>query len=163
MEHPILFSGQMVNAILTGKKTQTRRVIKPQSLLDNHTRVDACYKCPYGAPGDLLWVRETFDVRTVAGDTVVFYRADCGSDGDGAKWKPSIFMPRALSRISLKITDVRVERLQEMKREEAEAEGIGDSPLWRPAFKQLWDAINAKRGHSWDSNPWVWVIKFEVI
>lgn len=149
-EKPILFSGAMVNAILAGRKTMTRRVVKNDA------------KCPYEA-GDKLWVRETFAVNCVDGKDLVFYRADCGSDGDGAKWKPSIFMPRQHSRITLRITEVRLERLQDMKREDAEAEGIGDSPLWRPAFKQLWDGLNAERGYGWDTNPWVWVVSFEKI
>lgn len=183
MERPILFNGEMVNAILAGRKTQTRRVIKV-SIPDNFVAWHGCnsgfqawtdnprhgekgniinMQCPYGASGETLWVRETFTVRIIDGERFVFFRADCGSDGDGAKWKPSIFMQREYSRINLKITDVRVEQLQEMRREDAEAEGIGDSPLWRPAFKELWNSINDKRGYGWDSNPWVWVIEFEKI
>lgn len=156
-EKPILFSAPMVNAILNGRKTMTRRVVKNDA------------KCPYES-GDLLWVRETFAVNRVGGQDLVFYRADCGSDGDGAKWKPSIFMPRKYSRITLRITDVRSERLQEITAVDMRAEGIdclyeNDGSISEHFTRQSWvnllDSINAKRGFGWDANPWVWVVSFE--
>lgn len=194
-EYPILFSGEMVQAILDGRKTQTRRVINPQALLDNKTRVNACYECPYGAPGDLLWVRETWRaVELDNGNDGILYRADnhfksiensqaaadlwCDAYADrkhGNKWRPSIFMPRWASRIALAVTDVQVERLQEISEEDAIAEGLqkevisvgyqNDSVTLRarPKFVYLWDKINSDRGYSFESNPWVWVISFKVV
>lgn len=149
-EHPILFSGPMVRAILAGAKTQTRRVCKPEWLRcldseDDEDRAKAVAGCPYGAPGMRLWVRETWaeagnedhaplDPRralyradTKPGD----YGADVFQDGreyfDG--WRPSIHMPRWASRIDLEVTGVRVERLQEISEEDARAEGVDE---WIP-------------------------------
>lgn len=187
-DKPILFSAPMVNAILGGRKTMTRRVVKMGGVesVDGVPHAEDQYGdwhklakfSPYGKPGDTLWVRETWCplnldyeaaprnvlVPPDGANVIVSYRADHSDPRGDAKplqWRPSIFMPRWASRITLRITEVKVERLQEMKREDAEAEGIGDSPLWRPAFKQLWDSINAKRGYGWDANPWVWVVSFE--
>ena len=129
-------------------------------------------KCPYGKPGDLLWVRETwhdasFDDGYGSIQQSIIYRA---TDEYPGPWRPSIFMPRWASRLTLKIANVRVERLQEISVEDCIAEGINqDSPLnnygtgaiVRDAFAALWDSINAKRGYPWDDNPWVWVIEFE--
>jgi hypothetical protein len=126
------------------------------------------FSCPYGAPGDLLWVRETWAQNTIGGESFVFYRAD--SDAAGP-WRPSIFMPRHVSRLTLRITEVRVERLQEISEDDARAEGVReDEVLSLPmspgaaaaAYSALWDSINGK-AHPWDSNPWVWVVKFEVM
>ena len=180
---PILFSGEMVKAILDGRKTMTRRVVNPQftalwgqgiraghedaySIHVNIMADDGSWKwlkCPYGKPGDTLWVRETFAVNCVGGHDFVFYRADCGSDGDGAKWKPSIFMPRKHSRINLHITEVRAERLQAISEADMMAEGITHDPqiaTWLK-FASLWNSINEGRGYGWDANPWVWVVSFE--
>lgn len=169
-EKPILFSGAMVRAILEGKKTQTRRVIKPQPMLDTHTRVTACYKCPYGAPGDRLWVRETWTThQNDKGADCLLYRAEVPDPELYAPWRPSIFMPRAASRIMLEVTGVRVERIQEISEADAIAEGVEiipiDTSTWtnRQSFSILWDKINAKRGYSWASNPWVFVISFKLI
>lgn len=172
---PILFKGEMVRAILDGRKTQTRRVIKSTQktswLLDgdwsdgfikdpdNYLHRD----CPYGKKGDFLWVRETF----WESDGCYFYRAD-GHD-DFERWKPSIHMPRMASRISLRIVDIRVERVQDIGMEDIKAEGVEFSyqPLqnvfesYRIEFESLWDSINAKRGYGWDENSWVWVVEFE--
>jgi hypothetical protein len=130
--------------------------------------------CPYGVPGDLLWVRETWSIdpndlgypkdewRNFVG-----YRAD---DQDAKPthwgWHPSIFMPRWASRVTLRIESVRVERLQKITEADAQAEGVDFIPAapaaldHRTAFAGLWDALNDKRGFGWDTNPWVFVIGF---
>ena len=191
-ERPILFSAPMVRAILDGRKTQTRRVVKPQpsqELLDDYAQIrrergvqkdDAemlseCLPCPYGFPGDRLWVRETWARDDE--DGALMYRADVGCDDDANawergriegvsryRWRPSIHMPRWASRITLEITDVRVERLQDIGEEDAEAEGIPRSDVSPPdmgrfAYQQLWESINGP--DSWAANPWVWVIGFK--
>jgi hypothetical protein len=195
-EKPILFSTEMVRAILAGRKTQTRRVIKPTKetewlLLDNWA--DSYVKnpgnylaeaCPYGTPGDRLWVRETHGIQLEPDKDhpkgYVIYRADLPDgasfayEGGGSAWRPSIFMPRWASRILLEITHIRVERVQEITPANCGAEGI-DIPhpqnpnieealkhlaAYHYAFEKLWDSINAKRGYPWESNPWVWVIEF---
>ncbi len=184
-ERPILFSSPMVRAILDGRKTQTRRVIKPQPepvmevLSDGphvtytiNARNTSDYHCPYGGAGDRLWVRETWCPHW-AGD-------DCGEGPQGVcyaatnrepdplRWRPSIHMPRWASRITLTVTGVRVERVQDITEADAEAEGccVGvGAGNWRNTvhmFQGLWDSINAKRGYWWDENPWVWVVKFSV-
>jgi hypothetical protein len=191
-ERPILFSAPMVRAILEGRKTMTRRVIKPHPTLfngragghdcgwpiDERGRLVAC---PYGQPGDRLWVRETFQtLEDFAAKDATYYRADGKKitalvDGDkydlSHKWRPSIFMPRALSRITLEITSVRVERVQDISEADAIAEGciasnddLTDGYFDIPArsfFEDLWDSINAKLGYGWDANPWVWVVEFK--
>jgi hypothetical protein len=180
-ERPILFSGPMVCAILAGMKTQTRRVVKfsnagcwergslPDSWVDQSNPIGTYptyVNCPYGQPGDRLWVRETFLLRESGKHAV--YKAGMDSveaAGFGAMyggWKPSIFMPRWASRLSLKVTGVRVERVQDISEADAIAEGrclvLGDE---RGYFPETWDTINAKRGFGWDANPWVWVIEFK--
>ncbi len=123
--------------------------------------------CPYGAPGERLWVRETFRIengtRPEHGPNGVHYRAD-GEDS-GATWRPSIFMPRWISRLTLDVTEIRVERLGALTYDDAQAEGVdffppapGCSPVQR--FALGWDKINGKRGFPWASNPWVWVVAF---
>lgn len=197
-EHPILFSSEMVRAILEGRKTQTRRVVKlPQwSTLDwNDFEVDdhgtpalicedtgcmADVPCPYGQPGDRLWVRETFDLDWGYDDQGkkewnVIYRADLKpeEEADDAKWKPSIFMPRWASRITLEIVNVRVERVQEINEADAQHEGwffqnVGMNDTYDPVtmdcarrwYADLWDKINGKQ-YPWASNPWVWVVEFK--
>lgn len=169
-ERPILFSGGMVRAILDGRKTQTRRVIKPQPskpVGPNHDGLwsDTCdpvtryFGCPYGQPGDRLYVRETWRIN-LSGN--IWYRADGKSVADGL-WKPSIHMPRILSRITLEIESVRVERVQEITPDDCRAEGIGDEFNdigARYCFGQLWNEINEPRGFGWEVNPWVWAITF---
>jgi hypothetical protein len=146
-ERPILFSGQMVRAILGGAKTQTRRVLhaaegtfwghpgyelraqgdgmwgwhwrETGEAANPSTRV----RCPYGVPGDRLWVRETF--RQAPGSMSVHYAAD-RDEVSGGPWRPSIFMPRWASRLTLELTSVRVERLQDISEADAEAEGIAE-------------------------------------
>lgn len=130
-------------------------------------------RCPHGTSGDRLWVRETWglhDTQPSDGpeNATVYYRA---TDGDSHElrhqlWRPSIFMPRWASRITLEITDVRVQRVQEITEEDAIAEGsqcsgVPASLTNRGAFAKLWDKINAKRGYGWDANPWVWAISFK--
>jgi hypothetical protein len=151
-ERPIIFSDAMVRAILDGTKTQTRRIVKPP--LEQNTPAVAC---PYGKPGDWLWVRETWAEQ--AGD--VIYRA---TDTTERKlWKPAIFMPRWASRITLEIESIRVERLQDCSRADAMAEGypaknMADGPDPLEWYATLWNNINGLG--SWDANPWVWVISF---
>ena len=134
------------------------------------------YKCPYGTIGDRLWVRETWAPHP-QDQATIFYRATVDTEPgirvwDGP-WKPSIYMPRWASRITLEITGIRVERVQDISDEDARAEGLwcrfdGQgcegkchkcSETARVAFRTLWDSTNAKR-HPWASNPWVWVIEF---
>jgi hypothetical protein len=191
-ERGILFSAPMVRALLAGTKTQTRRVVKPRDLawMDEHQGLrerDNALRCPHGKPGDRLWVRETFsDDRA---ETI--YRADGGMPADwfdaGSKWRPSIFMPRALSRITLDIVGVRVERLQDISEADAIAEGCATEEVvsdydgavikvpaeiphpsgvgwqgWDTAldwYADLWESINGPG--SWDANPWVWVVEFK--
>lgn len=160
-ERPILFSGAMVRAILDGSKTQTRRVCKldvrggmPQPELDSLLRC-----CPYGQPGDRLWVRETWAktyVRQAGAEWFVYATGDNRTDY-GGPWKPSIHMPRAASRITLEITGVRVERLGEISESDARAEGVQSVA----EFKELWASINGLG--SWEANPWVWVVEFRRI
>lgn len=194
-ERPILFSLPMVLAILDGRKTQTRRPVKPQipadarevafwwhGALPEETSAPAgvyysipsglrSQPCPYGKPGDRLWVRETwarssdYDGQVLLGtDCRVLYRADDGIQP--SRWRPSIFMPRWASRITLEITGVRVERLQQIRETDAVAEGYqatqnarGEGSTARDWFWHLWDSINGER-YPWSSDPWVWVIEF---
>lgn len=209
---PILFKPDMVNAILEGRKTMTRRIVKPLAgagwrpetangdtlrlgmITSPHPKKDKfglfmrreihpgsgkyehdLVPCPYGAPGDLLWVRETWG----KGATRVMYRAGCNHvyrPPDG--WKPSIHMPRWASRLTLEITDVRVERLQDISESDADAECFGGNfpgevlPELFPGhleqwshlsitecFARLWESING--AGSWAANPWVWVVEFQ--
>ena len=207
-ERPILFAGPMVRAILDGRKTQTRRLMKPQpvgragvvwpaedrwawSSAAGQTMIDerdAQCCCPHGYKRDRLWVRETFALAPLRtepdpddpDDWHPVYRADgderpwLSSLDEEARevkppWKPSIFMPRWASRILLEITEVRVQRLQDITEADARAEGVTPAPFCksgRPsgmehveAFEDLWDEINGDRA-TWASNPWVWAISF---
>ncbi|WP_322067523.1 hypothetical protein [Burkholderia cenocepacia] len=224
-ERPILFSGPMVRAILEGRKTQTRRVIRCQPPADvapitvsryHPTVVDrrgdeapgaeivgafsddgewGC-KSPFGEPGDRLWVRETCRaVELESGLDGVHYPADGAfraiedsSDAAG-RWielyayrgqtgatVPAIHMPRWASRITLEITGVHAERLRGISEADACAEGVtiedrhtvgycaGEHlPPSIRAFRELWDGLNAARGHGWEANPWVWVVEFRRI
>lgn len=194
-ERPILFSGPMVRAILAGRKTMTRRIVKPQPEFYRSSAPgmeDCSYYewggkhgvsddfediSPYGKPGDRLWVRETF----AEGEGLI-YRADWvgqGLDPDMLKgqWRPSIYMPRRASRITLGITGVRCERLNEISEWDARREGAYLFPApgggyrfapgeeeydtARQAFRNLWGTINGPG--SWESNPWVWVVAFRRI
>lgn len=176
-ERGMIFNGEMVRAILDGRKTQTRRVMKPQPDEDGLAKVingpwvdtsERIYRCPFGVPGDRIWVRETFspvpDHEEPAGCSAILYAAD--GNGPYGKWVPSIHMPRWASRITLEITGVRVERLNDISECDAKAEGapteccvIGDKHFL--GFRSLWKSIYGDE--SWRSNPWVWVIEFKRI
>ncbi|WP_347558517.1 hypothetical protein [Robbsia sp. KACC 23696] len=169
-EHPILFSRAMVRAILDGRKTQTRRVIKAASVADASTNGARASCCPY-ATGQRLWVRETWAQPVLLDPGPTFYRADYPAcvpahyenvpPAEAITWKPSIHMPRALSRITLEVTDVRAEQLQQCTNGNAWAEGCPEEENWPlDWYRALWDSLNADRGHGWDANPWVWVVAF---
>lgn len=201
---PILFKDAMVRTILSGAKTQTRRLMKPQPALDiaratfpnpsaqgwrSSLRHASCpttaHLCPFGQPGDRLWVRETHAIfqthgqhrsdrerwgpwgglpTTVSGDgkQIAYYRE--GFDRcDPGRWRPSIHMPRWACRLVLEITDVRVERLQAISARDCIAEGIttrftvdDSNEDLRIQFRDLWSST----GGDWDSDPWVWAISF---
>lgn len=203
---PIIFSAPMIRAILAGTKTQTRRIVKPQPELraieqvghmlgfkkrrgdgfwlwpNAHDRIVT--ECPHGQVGHRLWVRETW--HTVDGESA-FYRADYMHDPKGDKahgiiWRPSIFMPRWASRITLEVVSVRVERLQDISEADAMAEGVertvvgdgwrrydadpdteaaGLTPCANPvsSYRSLWESINGPG--SWADNPFVWVVEFK--
>jgi len=171
--HPIIFNKPMLLALLDGSKTQTRRVMKPQPDLRAGTDMgelpeNGGWKCPYGQPGDLLYVRERLQRHRIGSSDAIDYYVD-GRSILLAEWTwqrdllPSIFMPRWASRLTLKVTDVRVERVQDITESDAIAEGIKiDDVAWtdpRAAYKRLWDSIS----NNWGDNPWVWVVEFEVI
>jgi hypothetical protein len=164
-ERPILFSGPMVRAILEGRKTQTRRIVKPQPLcIASGEWIMNGSACKYGKPGDRLWVRETWwaprdDVRGEYKREYIKYAATLDGMGQPT-WKPSIHMPRWASRINLEVVSVRVERLQNISEEDARAEGIWQ-PNWPLSWRQLWESING--AGSWEANPWVWVVEFKRI
>lgn len=189
---PILFSAPMVRALLEGHKTQTRRIIKdpvPTQFPDwfagakwdpefGMVVVDSTgtgrgtwsRECPYGQPGDQLWVREAWQ-SLVEHDHLSPSKIPEGSgiqyqatyDGWVSKGRPSIHMCQWMSRITLEITGLRVERLQAITEEDAKAEGCGAHPVGaaRGWFHDLWDEINGPE--SWDANPWVWVLEFKRI
>lgn len=223
-QRPILFKSEMVQAILAGRKTQTRRALKiqPSWVESNNPLVSSgwqyegkkglpklsswptkedfatalleCEKCPYGQVGDQLWVKETWKPRIAhscavdacdCGDVEVEYIADNKtifySDNIDSEWLmpkaaqngknvSSLFMPRWASRILLEITDIRVERLQDISEADAKAEGccygkgggvpdLAVSP--EDHFPTLWESINGVG--SWEANPWVWRISFRVV
>jgi len=203
-ERPILFSGDMIKAILENRKSQTRRVIKPQPVISapvvynwhesrgvwrNYHDPGARFRCPYGVPGDRLWVRETWKTASQYDDLPpsrlpchafekgqdIVYAADAeDSYSLSGRLRPSIHMPRWASRITLEVMGVRVERVQEISEEDAKAEGINpiyDKDMYcderdlthihgTGGFIDLWDSINAARGYPWADNPWVWVVEF---
>ncbi|WP_130908334.1 hypothetical protein [Pseudomonas sp. Sample_16] len=220
-ERPILFSAPMVRAILEGRKTVTRRALNERALknIGYGVQLGECHElpsegplhpnsidyyndfCPYGQPGDRLWVRETWARIRVAQapdqEWVVYRESDNRTDY-GGPWKPGIHMFRRDSRILLEITAVRVERLQDISDEQAQAEGIIPVPktteeshqFWRnyhlsgdgtfcvrtpkESFKSLWchvaggsfpkgEAAYKASPHSWDANPWVWVVEFKQV
>ncbi|MBC5078961.1 ASCH domain-containing protein [Klebsiella quasipneumoniae] len=209
-ERGMIFNGEMVRAILDGRKTQTRRIMKVQPVLNgNFYEVfgaawskgmksipalpghSLSTRCPFGAVGDRIWVREAFRVHSRATDvaTLVYKASErnswteqthrvpvavCNKPATPEKWTPSLHMPRWASRILLEITDVRVERLNAISQEDAQAEGM-ELAGWRPTysdpdsggevmtpydnFAELWSSIYGDE--SWKANPWVWVISFK--
>lgn len=220
-ERPILFSTPMMQALLAGRKTQTRRVIKGTPLkwldeagfLPSFVEMKENNMCPYGQPGDVLWVRETLEWNAYATKHNVgeiMYKAD-GKDvyadvpedyvpprnltkthwesgdnipGGGFNWHsgivPTILMPKWAARIYLRVKSVRVERAQSISEGDAIEEGIESDPIGdgvyknyvfpegqykyvsaQDSFKSLWHSINGRE--SWEANPWVWVIEFEVL
>lgn len=185
-ERPILFSAEMVNAILDGRKNQTRRIVKPEpdSILNGEPywnigglrlreTANNPLHCKYGLVGDSLWVRETFwHNDEIPGIDGCCYRADgeMPRHMEHSKWKPSIFMPRLASRILLEITDIRVEQLQNISEKDAKAEGCRCNKdtcaetgygNYRDSYRALWESINGK--WSWDTNPFVFAISFKRI
>ncbi|EAW1751268.1 hypothetical protein AXM70_05470 [Salmonella enterica subsp. enterica] len=206
-ERGMIFNAEMVNAILSGRKTQTRRPIKWKQTRfteiaerddgslwpwaeDCERGGDIWFACPYGEIGDRIWVRETFRVHSRATDVATLvYRASvrnswteqthrvpvavCNKPATPEKWTPSIHMPRWASRITLEITDVRVERLNNISYDDAISEGIKqewtciDPGLGSYAHKNdvqddyetLWKSIYGT--DSWQANSWVWVIEFK--
>ncbi len=203
-EIPILFSTEMVKALLDGRKTMTRRVVTVPWYKGKRTTpyepyyietdgklvyMDECGEyhpmegaCPYGSPGTRLWVRETW---AEVSSGIIEYKAsyqepytglsDIDHVGKKIKWKSPRFMPKVAARIWLEVTNVRVERLQEISDVDRLKEGISvmaataeellndykTTEMGRREFRELWDSLNAKRGYGWDVNPWVWVIEFK--
>ncbi|EKK3979887.1 hypothetical protein PNF43_001437 [Cronobacter sakazakii] len=211
-ERPINFNAEMVRAILDGRKTQTRRIMKVQPenaelglrrITDSSVAkevgmyfwclADACgvkhrsnlFSCPFGVVGDRIWVRETWAEAGASAPDLKLYRANYPEHvppyyenvppAEEIRWKPSIHMPRAASRITLEITGVRVERLQDISRVDAMAEGAppshpsidavsrdyGFPDFSRSWFGQTWQHIYG--AESWQANPWVWVVEFKRI
>ena len=200
-ERPILFSAPMVRAILDGTKTQTRRVVKPAhkawiEMPVTHQLGEWDKRpLPYGKTGDRLWVREAFAIvprtayrcsegvqQTLRPDDdhdAAIYREGWVRSKGGFRWRPSIHMPRWASRITLEITGVRVERLQDISEADCWAEGVEqvmhdftkESQIdmayrlglciddAKPLYAQLWESINGPG--SWEANPWVWVVEFK--
>ena len=204
-EKPILFNTDMVRAILENRKTATRRVVKPQPTPDETKPHQVCknigdgtcfyfdcpgfdgvgpYKLRYRT-GDVLYVRETwlsYEQDHIIDGKKYAYKADETSESDrirkeyGYKWHPSIHMPKEAARLFLRVTDVRVERLQEITEEQAESEGLykgwtatersSMATTAKQAFMWVWDSTvkPADRAlYGWTANPWVWVIEFERI
>ncbi|EKK1884690.1 hypothetical protein PL866_004351 [Salmonella enterica] len=198
----MIFNAEMVRAILDGRKTQTRRVLAtyqdavkfcPEWDVNgkqifivlgekDHAGMNpviTAIPCPFGQPGDRVWVRETFRVHSRATDVATLvYRASvrnswteqthrvpvavCNKQATPEKWTPSIHMPRWASRITLEITGVRVERLNSITESDAEAEGVNDTgfgDLLVDGYRYLWKSIYGEE--SWADNPWVWVIEFK--
>lgn len=190
-ERPILFSAPMVRALLNGSKTQTRRVVKIPRGCSWYAELGgesagwwedvanpngwwhvSEMQCPYGHPGDRLWVREAWAPCGPSPCDGALYRAEFDSGPLSIKFKPSIFMPRWASRITLEIVSVRVERLQDISEADCWAEGIhevrsaGDDHgdlrgSVRQDYQALWESINGDG--SWDENPWVWAVEFKRI
>jgi hypothetical protein len=160
-ERPIIFSTDSIRAILEGRKTQTRRVIKPLPECFDVTLQDMLryFKCHFGVPGDRLWVRETFYNHCPPQKSTILYYARTDHQHYPVKWKSPMFMPRWASRITLEITDVRCERIQSISAEDCLAEGYESIG----AYIDEWDRLNAKRGFSWDANPYVWVLEFKQV
>jgi hypothetical protein len=184
-ERPMLFSAPMIRALLAGTKSQTRRVVKDTGLYAIDAAIHGAEtaarelqalasRCPYGQPGHKLWVREThMDLGAC-----YLFRADPGAETEralvapGQRWKPAIHMPRAASRITLEVVNVRVERLQAISEADAMDEGIVETcggyglPAGehfhaadpRQSYFSLWETINGPG--SVEANPWLWCVAF---
>lgn len=174
-ERPIIMTGHSPVATREGRKTQTRRVVVPQPY---RPAPDTKVRCPYGVPGDRLWVKEPWAIAHdhIAPAYAVRYLADGevrpGLGTHFPKARSSMFMPRWASRLLLEVTRVRVERLKAISYEDILAEGISwpkdtggktNLEVVRTGFEELWNKINAKRGYGWNENPWVFVIDYKVI
>lgn len=175
-ERPILFTAQMVQAILEGRKTMTRRVVKSRSYLADvvsglpyeMTEDDLQpISCPYGKPGDRLWVKETWRPKRHSFLTGYPYEYKTTAKEDGVPldepWNSSLFMPKGAARIWLEIISIKVERLQDITDFDAQKEGYGFETDFHATdwFLQIWEGIHGVG--SWDINPFVWVIEFKVI
>lgn len=209
-ERPILFNGPMTHALLAGQKTVTRRLVEtpprtPHTELAKQSGAQTAAvhtaDCPYGQPGDRLWVRESWIPCPDAGHESwsnhtcsysawvrtgkkicdvpaalrkprhCIYRVDVADVSYGSKWRPSIHMPRWACRILLEITDVRIERLQDITPEQAIAEGVlscrddldpdGIGYSEEELFSILWVSLNTHE--NWNANPWVWVVEFKQV
>lgn len=193
---PILFNTEMVRAILDGRKTVTRRLVKflsrknpnwtgyvKDGLMLYNGRNEPCIKKTPYQPGDILYVRETWcglpvnEAGHFRGHPIYYYRADGDLRPEGWRgaWHPSIHMPKEAARIWLKVTDVRVERLQEITEVGIQKEGVEVDPKECAGkfdfiselfllFQRLWNSTIKKSDldrHGWDASPWVWVIEFE--
>jgi hypothetical protein len=197
-EIPILFSTPMVQALLEGRKTMTRRIVKPQPDIrateivssnawpkqgDHVARFEMlstpqCYevtnilKCPYGKPGDIIWVRESCLFLQSHPSPGWIYKADDHSIAkdlkkEGYRWRPSIHMPKAAARIWLEVTDIKVERLHDITWRDIVSEGIVVPPieLLSPTHAELWERlwVSINGQESYEGNPWVWVVSFKVL
>lgn len=192
---PILFNTEMVQAIMDGRKTVTRRICKDgndyvvpdMGYYDADKRTYAVHnycdkRCAYEyqistaektcpiCPGDILYVRETWNWYNECGNKSYIYCADYREEHRSGYWKPSIHMPKEAARIFLKVKDVRVERLQDITDEGAYREGAGDKDVIYQTgarvleFARLWESTIKKSDiekYGWNANPWVWVIEFE--
>lgn len=181
--HPILFSGEMVEAILSGRKTQTRRIVtgNPNGKIPFTDELP----CRYGLTGDTLWVREKWNAQTQSGkwwhevkreDRPLLNWAWTNPvrpayEETPPRWLPSIHMPREACRLELKIKQLKIEQLKFITESDAQAEGVTipapktwiHSASYREEYSKLWDKLNKERGYGWDKNPLVWVIEFEVL
>lgn len=197
-ERPIILKAHEVRAALDGRQTQFRRVVKPQPQLNGRWMewrngkgvliTEQCsnwspfdtgfrravsehpYFCPYGQPGDRIWVKETWQKAGGASGYWWYRSTDSEADDGGSpvsQWRSSIHMPRHASRITLEITSIRVERLQDITEADAMAEGVdagkyaGLERAAARAYSDLWESIHGPG--SWEANPWVWVVEFNKV
>lgn len=195
-DRPILFSGPMVQALLDGRKTQTRRIVKWPDWVTETGKLKLAlqrpatglayyvdghpvkrFACPYGIPGDRMWVREAHCIgipglpngmgivpiksEAIKPGMKVVYKEGSNYGGDPPPWRPSIHMPRWACRTVLEITEIRVQRLQEITPDDARAEGCDDEMCAKGAFEELWKSING--AGSWAANPWVWCVSFKKV
>ncbi len=172
LEKPIFFDPVSVQAVLTGLKTQTRRAFslsegRPDVLTESALKGWR----PQYKRGDILWVREAWGIGIEAAGGII-YKADYIDKkaplAEGQHWRPSMRMPRSVARLFLRVTDVRLERLQDISEGDAIEEGLDNAADYTPEqniarFAAFWDSFSVKRGYGWDINPWVWAYTFERI